>query len=95
MPIKRKVQNEYVLPVTVYGCETWALKKAHMELHGLYICIYVYSVYVRFQIFSYISIISIIYISTIHYDVSGCGVQGSEFNPHAGNNILFTFIVCY
>ena len=26
--------------------------------------------------------------------VSGCGVQGSEFKPHAGNNIFFTFIVC-
>ena len=32
MKIKRKVQNEYVLPVMVYGSETWALKKAHMEL---------------------------------------------------------------
>ena len=30
----------------------------------------------------------------INYDVSGCGVQGSEFKPHAGNNICFTFIVC-
>ena len=30
----------------------------------------------------------------INYDVSGCGVQGSEFKPHAGNNIFFTFIVC-
>ena len=30
--VKRKVHNEYVLPVTVYGSETWALKKAHMEL---------------------------------------------------------------
>ena len=29
---KRKVHNEYVLPVMVYGSETWALKKAHMEL---------------------------------------------------------------
>ena len=28
-------------------------------------------------------------------NVSGyCGVQGSEFKPHAGNNIFFTFIVC-
>ena len=32
MDVKRKVHNEYVLPVTVYGSETWALKKAHMEL---------------------------------------------------------------
>ena len=32
MNVKRKVHNEYVLPVMVYGCETWALKKAHMEL---------------------------------------------------------------
>ena len=32
MNIKRKVHNEYVLPVMVYGSETWALKKAHMEL---------------------------------------------------------------
>ena len=32
MDIKRKVHNEYVLPVMVYGSETWALKKAHMEL---------------------------------------------------------------
>ena len=30
----------------------------------------------------------------INYDISGCGVQGSEFKPHAGNNIFFTFIVC-
>ena len=30
----------------------------------------------------------------INYDVNGCGVQGSEFKPHAGNNIFFTFIVC-
>ena len=30
--IKRNVYNEYVLPVMVYGSETWALKKAHMEL---------------------------------------------------------------
>ena len=28
MNIKRKVQNEYVLPVMVYGNETWALKKS-------------------------------------------------------------------
>ena len=27
--VKRKVHNEYVLPVMVYGSETWALKKAH------------------------------------------------------------------
>ena len=31
MKIKRKIHNEYVLPVMVYGSETWALK-AHMEL---------------------------------------------------------------
>ena len=30
----------------------------------------------------------------VNYDVSACGVQGSEFKPHAGNNIFFTFIVC-
>ena len=32
MNVKRKVHNEYVLPVMVYGSKTWALKKAHMEL---------------------------------------------------------------
>ena len=32
MNVKRKVHNEYVLPVMVYGSETWALKMAHMEL---------------------------------------------------------------
>ena len=32
MNVKRKVHNEYVLPVMVYCNETWALKKAHMEL---------------------------------------------------------------
>ena len=32
MKIKKKIHNKYVLPVMVYGCETWALKKAHMEL---------------------------------------------------------------
>ena len=32
MNVKRKVHNEYVLPVIVYGSETWTLKKAHMEL---------------------------------------------------------------
>ena len=32
MNVKRNVHNEYVLPVIVYGSETWALKKAHMEL---------------------------------------------------------------
>ena len=32
MNVKRKVHNEYVLPVMVSGSETWALKKAHMEL---------------------------------------------------------------
>ena len=32
MKIKRKVHNEYVLPVMVYGSEMRSLKKAHMEL---------------------------------------------------------------
>ncbi len=32
MNVTRKVHNKYVLPVMVYGRETWALKKAHMEL---------------------------------------------------------------
>ena len=32
MKIKSEVHNEYVLPVMVYGSETWALKKAQMEL---------------------------------------------------------------
>ena len=32
MNVKRNVHNEYVLPVIVYGSETWALKKAHVEL---------------------------------------------------------------
>ena len=32
MKIKRKRHNEYLSPVMVYGSETWALKKAHMEL---------------------------------------------------------------
>ena len=32
MNVKRKVHNEYVLPVMVYGSETWPLKKAHMQL---------------------------------------------------------------
>ena len=33
MTIERKVHDEYVIPVKVYGSETWALKKAaHMEL---------------------------------------------------------------
>ena len=32
MKITRKIHNEYVLPVMVYGSETWALKKAYMEL---------------------------------------------------------------
>ena len=31
--VKRKVRNEYVLQVMVYGSETWALKKAHVELY--------------------------------------------------------------
>ena len=29
---KRKIHNEYVLTVMVYGSEMWALKKAHKEL---------------------------------------------------------------
>ena len=33
--VKRKVHNEYVLPVMVYGSETWTLKKAHMELQSV------------------------------------------------------------
>ena len=32
MNATRKVHNEYELPVMVYGSETWALNKAHMEL---------------------------------------------------------------
>ena len=32
MNIKRKVHNEYVLSVMVYGSETWTLEKSHMEL---------------------------------------------------------------
>ena len=32
MKIKKKVHNEYVLPVMVYGSETCALKKSHMKL---------------------------------------------------------------
>ena len=32
MNVTRKVHNEYVLPVMVYGSESWALKKADMEL---------------------------------------------------------------
>ena len=32
MNVKRKIYNEYVLPVMVYGSEMWALKKAHIEL---------------------------------------------------------------
>ena len=30
MNVNRKVHNEYVLPVMVYGSETWALRKAHI-----------------------------------------------------------------
>ena len=30
MKVTRKIHNEYVLAVMVYGSETWALKKAHM-----------------------------------------------------------------
>ncbi len=33
MNVKRNVHNEYVLPVMVYGSETWALKKVDMELY--------------------------------------------------------------
>ena len=32
MNVKRKVHHEYVLPVMVYDSQTWALKKANMEL---------------------------------------------------------------
>ena len=32
MKIKRKVHNENMLPVMVYGSETWALNKAYMAL---------------------------------------------------------------
>ena len=38
MNIKRKVHNEYVLPVMVYGSETWALKKAPIELLSVAQC---------------------------------------------------------
>ena len=31
LKIKRKMRNEYVLPVMMYSSETWALKKAHIE----------------------------------------------------------------
>ena len=33
MNVKRNVHNEYVLPVMVYGSETWALKRVDMELY--------------------------------------------------------------
>ncbi|KAG7297348.1 hypothetical protein JYU34_013337 [Plutella xylostella] len=36
MSIKRKVFNTCILPVMTYGCETWALTKAHM--HKLQVC---------------------------------------------------------
>ena len=29
--IKRKIHDEYILPVMTYGCETWALNNAMME----------------------------------------------------------------
>ena len=32
MNVKRKVHNEFGLPVMLYDSETWTLKKAHMEL---------------------------------------------------------------
>ena len=32
MKINRNVHNDCMLPVTVYASETWAPKKAHMEL---------------------------------------------------------------
>ena len=32
MKIKRKLHNEYLLPVIVYGSETWTLKMTHIEL---------------------------------------------------------------
>ena len=28
MKIKRKIHDEYILPVMTYGCETWALNNA-------------------------------------------------------------------
>ena len=36
--IKRKVHNEYVLSVMVYGSETWAPKKTHTELLSVEQC---------------------------------------------------------
>ena len=38
MNIKRKVHNEYVLPVMMYCSETWTLQKAHMKLLSLAQC---------------------------------------------------------
>ena len=29
--IKRKIHDEYILPVNTYGCETWALNNAMMD----------------------------------------------------------------
>ena len=29
--IKRKIHDEYILPVMTYGCETWALNNAMMN----------------------------------------------------------------
>ena len=31
MKIKKKVFNEYILPVMTYGCETWALKNGMID----------------------------------------------------------------
>ena len=31
MKIKRKIHDEYILPVMTYGCETWALNNAMTE----------------------------------------------------------------
>ena len=31
MKIKRKIHDEYILPVMTYGCETWALNNAMMD----------------------------------------------------------------
>ena len=38
MKIKRKVHNECVSPVMVYGSETWALNKAHIVLLSVAQC---------------------------------------------------------
>ena len=31
MNIKRKIRDEYILPVMTYGCETWALNNAMVK----------------------------------------------------------------